>query len=125
MRRVIFFIAGLIGLSVGCSNGTAPGPGSSNQSPILPQVLQTGGPLTKFTRFSPSTFTGKYGGIVTGPDSNMYFLDTNGPGLVKITMSGTTTEYPLPSQYPYELQPVAIAPAPGGKFYVLACNPYN
>lgn len=91
-------------------------------TPVIPYILQGGGPPLNFSRFSPNTYSGTYGGITAGPDKNMWFIDRYGPGLVKLTMTGTTTEYPLPSKFSYELFPIAIAPAPGGRFYVLDCD---
>jgi streptogramin lyase len=52
----------------------------------------------------------------------MWFLDTDGPGLVKMTMTGATTEYPLPTTYFYEANPIAISVGPNSKFYILTCN---
>ncbi|HYK54605.1 MAG TPA: hypothetical protein VEV38_13880 [Candidatus Eremiobacteraceae bacterium] len=90
-------------------------------SKVHPYVLQGGGLPSNWTRFAPNTYSPDYRGIVAGPDKNMWFLDATGPGLVKLTMTGNATEYPLPIDQVYELNPEAIALAPSGRFYILTC----
>jgi streptogramin lyase len=122
LSRIAAMIASSM-LVISCGgHSITPPAGHGGGDLAQPQVFQGGGLPRNFTRFSPDTYSTSYGGIVAGLDNSMWFLDLLGPGLVKIAMSGATTEYPLPSQYPYELQPLALAPAPGGKFFVLDCN---
>jgi len=93
-------------------------PYRSSAPVVNPQVLQTGGLPTNWTRFTPNTYSESYGGIVAGPDKNMWFLDWLGPGLVKMSMSGATTEYPLPTD-PVTLDPEFIVNGPNNRFFIL------
>lgn len=104
----------------GCSHAAAPVVPFVGRQPSV-DVLQNGGRPLDFTRFNPNTYSGLYGGIVRGPDDDMWFLDQGGPGLVQITMTGQTTEFPLPSD-PASMNPQMIVVS-GRRFIILSpCN---
>ena len=50
-----------------------------------------------FTEFPLTSGYDRPQGIVAGPDGNLWFSETTGPNIGKITPSGTITEYPVPS----------------------------
>jgi hypothetical protein len=120
--RIAAMIAPLLFVVSCSSHSIAPLTEDIGGNKVRPQVLQDGWLPRDFTRFSPGTYSGTYGGIVIGPDNNIWFLDTGGPGLVKMTMSGASTEYPLPSNFPYDLAPIAISQAPNNRFFILSCG---
>lgn len=108
----------------GCSHATTSAMPSVGGLQPNHSILQGGGVPLHFTRFSPNTFSGLYGGIVRGPDNNMWFLDQGGPGLVRISMTGQTTEFPLPSD-PASLNPQMIAVGSKQFFILSPCNQTN
>lgn len=111
-------------LLAGCGHSATSAIPSVTGSEPSHDVLQGGGRPRTFTRFNPSTYSGLYGGIVRGPDNNMWFLDQGGPGLVRIGMTGETTEFPLPSD-PASLNPQMIAVGPKQFFILSPCNQTN
>jgi uncharacterized repeat protein (TIGR01451 family) len=50
-----------------------------------------------FTEYATPTAGSGPGGIVTGPDGNLWFTETNAAKVGRITPSGSITEFPLPS----------------------------
>jgi virginiamycin B lyase len=46
-------------------------------------------------QFLPKTVAALYSAIVTGPDGNIWFIDENAPGLVRMSVSGGIHEFPL------------------------------
>jgi streptogramin lyase len=77
-----------------------------------PLVQQSGNLPVQWTQFTPSTPSKIYQGIVAGPDKNMWFDDRNGDSIVKMTMTGAATVYPL-GHKTYDL-----AAGADGKLYV-------
>lgn len=55
-------------------------------------------------------------GLVTGPDGNLWFSETTGPNIGKITPSGTITEYPVPSNASF-VQTPWITNGPDGNLW--------
>ena len=54
---------------------------------------------TSITEYSLPTSTSIPQGITAGPDGNLWFAETNGNRIGKITPSGTLTEYPIPTSH--------------------------
>src|SRR5579863_195212 len=94
MRRPLTLLAIVATLLAGCAGARSVAPAIPAGSAITPQVVQTKS-TSDFVLFTPKTAGTEYGGVVTGPDKNMWFTDWLGNGLVKMHMNGEVTEYPL------------------------------
>jgi len=87
--------------------------GSSNTLPdhIAHLDATTGAVVASFAL---PAHTGPYG-MIAGPDGNIWFAETNTPGVGRITPTGTITSFPIPSSV--AMEPVAIAAGPDGALW--------
>jgi streptogramin lyase len=89
---------------------TQPGPASS--TPALP------GPASPaagaITEFPIPTANSRPGGIASGPDGNLWFVELGANKLAKLTTSGSILEFPLPPG----TQPGSIAAGPDGSTWI-------
>ena len=83
----------LMVLLAGCTSQVQP----PQAGFAAPQVIQRNHAPVNWVQFKPTTTGRDYQGIANGPDGNLWFTDYSGSGLVRITMSGSAKEFPLPS----------------------------
>ncbi|HLJ84729.1 MAG TPA: hypothetical protein VKT51_11190 [Candidatus Eremiobacteraceae bacterium] len=89
-------------------------PGHTMAQGARPGVLQSGKTPVNWTQFKWGGASGpQEQGIVAGPDGNMWYTDYSDSDLIKMTMSGATHAFPLPSA-----GPIGIAVGSDGKFYM-------
>ncbi len=70
-----------------------------------------------FTEFPVPTSQAGPSMITAGPDGNLWFTETHGPGIGRITPEGVITEFTIPT-----LLPVGIAAGPDGSLWFTAGN---
>ena len=58
-------------------------------------------------------------GITSGPDGNLWFTETTGNNVARITTSGAITEFPIPTPYS---QPQGITVGPDGNIWFVEQN---
>jgi streptogramin lyase len=103
----------------GCSNAASAVrsglPAVPGQPITLPEVVQKG-KGAQWVVFRPHTFAGSYSPIVSGPDRNIWFIDENAGGLVRMALNGAIKEFALGDV----LGPNAVSMAVGadGDFYI-------
>lgn len=99
MGRLINLIV-IAYLLVGCSSGTSSlGRGSlppSTFSYVDPHIGQPGPNPTHWIHYAP--FTNHADDIVSGPDGNLWFTDSNSLQIGRLSPSGTLTLFNLPTQ---------------------------
>lgn len=123
-----FVVIGVALLLAGCG-------GHSSGAPIAPtdmlpatdsistyhaDVVQTGTSPLDWTRFAPPDIGTYHTGMVAGRDGAMWFTDS-GRGLMRITMQGQTTRYPLvytEGKKSYHYYPAYVAIGSDGRFYM-------
>jgi len=74
----------------------------------------SGGGTGTVTEFPTPTTDSAPWGIAAGPDGNLWFTETNGNKIGRITTSGTITEFPLPTA---GSGPSDIAAGPDGNLW--------
>jgi streptogramin lyase len=82
---------------------------------VVPDVTQKG-KGAQWVQFLPHTPGALYSAIVQGPDENMWFLDENAAGLVRMTLSGAIKEFSLSAFLGGNA--VAMAVGADDKFYI-------
>src|SRR6266700_3918680 len=66
--------------------------------PLSGSIIHTHAQSTvTFTEFNVSTSGSGPEGIAKGPDGNLWFTESTGNKIGKITPTGTITEYPIPT----------------------------
>lgn len=96
----------------GCGNRFDAGAPHGASGPVIPRVIQNGHVPITWVQFAPTVQNAVYQGIVTGPDSEVWFADQTGNSLDQITMAGTTKTFAL-TDTPYD-----VAVGADKKFYV-------
>src|SRR5882724_10401411 len=76
-------------------------------------------PAGAITEYATPTTGGAPAGIVTGPDGNLWFTESNRNNIGKITPSGVITEYAIPSA---GSGPQGIAAGPDGNLWFAESN---
>ncbi len=88
----------------------------SNQILASPHVVQKG-KGAQWVGFKPHTTSGLYSAMALGPDGNVWFIDENAAGLVRISTSGSIKEFPLSGIITGNA--VSMAVGADKKFYLL------
>jgi streptogramin lyase len=117
MRKM--FLAAVCVLSLaGCSlRGAAPVAVPAPAEPgVAPQVAQHGGGA-QWVQFKANAFGALYSAIVAGSDGNMWFLDEDAAGLVRMSMSGGSKEFRLSG--PLNASAVSMTVGADHDFYIL------
>jgi virginiamycin B lyase len=126
MRTTASFALATAILLAGCSArqampSTAAAPA---HSVISPQVIQTDKQPIHWEQFAwgdPSLVPPTVD-IITGPDKNMWYTDYFDSTLIKMTMAGQTTAFPLSYNGGTQFMPSQIAVGADGKFYMTDYN---
>ncbi len=71
-------------------------------------------PALSITEFPIPTVSSNATGIAAGPNGNLWFTESNGEKIGRISPSGTITEFPVPTAYN---QPDGITAGPGGTLW--------
>jgi hypothetical protein len=92
--RPLLFVFALLAVGPGCT-------GSARTTPVLPSALHAQ-PL--------------YSAILTGPDANIWYIDENAAGLVRMSVSGSIHQFPLTG---VGANVVSMTVGADKKFYIL------
>jgi streptogramin lyase len=119
--RTRFLMSGCLALLVtGCaSRQAAPLPGPLHAG--SPSVVQTGKQPIQWTQFlwGGSATVDDDTRIITGPDGKMWYSDANGAQIIRMTMTGGKTVFPLSYNGGTKFKPEQMTVGADGKFYIL------
>lgn len=130
MRKDQICIGALCLLLAGCGGHqmmAAPNAGglTGTQGGVSPHVVQTGHVPVQWTQFGwgPPNATHQFDTVVTGADKNIWYTDTVGQNLVKMTMAGATHVYALTvSGTGARYYATGMTVGKDGKFYISNYN---
>jgi streptogramin lyase len=125
MRNNQICIGALCLLLAGCGGHqmmSAPTSGNTlgTQGGVNPHVVQNGHVPVQWTQFAwgPTNNTHQFDNLVTGSDNNIWYTDTTGQNLVKMTMAGATHLYPLTYNTNTHYYATGMTVGKDGKFYI-------
>jgi len=110
----IFWVAVWPAFITGCSGYHSAEVPTLSEIPASRPEIEQGDRRGPFVRFKVPTADSGPSGIAAGADGNMWFVETFGNKIARITMSGVITEFPLPTA---GAQPYEIKPGPDGNLW--------
>jgi hypothetical protein len=120
-RFVLLGLAGLVivALASGIAWFTAHPASPTAGTQVSPTASIPAAPALSITEFPIPTASSDATGIAAGPNGNLWFTESNGDKIGRISPNGTITEFPVPTSYN---QPTGITAGPGGTLWFTEYN---